>query len=128
MSVIYSTRNERIKENLDRIFGDSIQGRELKAICLKAQTEGFTEEEMKKYWDDKEKEIAELKERMPVVGDLALPVESKVFYAESSNLIVNGTIDVSERGEDGRGENPAIKHEVISGDTTERGQKITYSL
>lgn len=120
MSKIYSTRQVRIQNKLDRIFGNSPQGAELKAIALKAQTEGFSEEEMKEYWEEKEKEIAELKERMPVANDLALPVESKVFYVETSNLIVNGTIDVSGQREDGRCENPAIKYEVICGNHSER--------
>jgi len=123
MSKIYSTRQLRIQNKLDRIFGNSPQAVELKSIALKAQTEGFSEEEMKEYWDEKEKDIAELKERMPVANDLALPVESKTFYGSApieSNLIVNGTIDVSGQGKDGGRENPAIKYEVVSGNYSER--------
>jgi hypothetical protein len=120
MSAIYNTKTLRIKNHLDRIFGNSPQAEELKAISLKAQTDGFTEEEAREYWENKEKEIAELKERMPDVGDLALPVESKVFYTETSNLIVNGTIDVSGQGKDGGCEGSPIKHEVIFGNHSER--------
>lgn len=147
MSAIYSTRTARIKENLDRIFGNSPQAEELKSIALKAQTEGITDEDARLFWEQKEKEIAELKERMPDVGDLALPFECKTFYGEEVNhisrgeeemlayslredssnpfkcesqLIVNGTIDVSGQREDGGCKNPAIKHEVVIGHCSER--------
>lgn len=119
---MYSARTKRIEERLDRIFGNSPQAAELKALALKAQTEGFSEEEMKEYWDEKEREIAELKERMPDT-DLALPVESITYFGPppiQSNLIVNGTFDVSGQREDGGCKNPAIKHEVVCGDGIER--------
>jgi hypothetical protein len=121
MSKIYSTRDKRIKEQLDRVFGNSPQAEELKAIAFKAQTEGITDEEAKQFWDDKQREIDELKERMPVANDLALPVESVTYYGKiDSNLIVNGTVTVSGCGEDDRCQNPAIKHEVFFGDVAER--------
>ena len=121
MSKLYSTRDARIKQNLDRVFGDSPQAQELKSIALKAQTEGLTDEDIERYWKDKELEIQELKERMPEIGDLAMPTESITYYGKmASNLIVNGTITVSGCGEDDRCQNLAIKHEVVFGDNSER--------
>lgn len=120
---MYNTRNVRIQEKLDRLFGNGPQAAELKAIALKAQTEGFSEEEMREYWENKEREIAELKERMPCNDDLALPVESITYYGPppiQSNLIVNGTFDVSGERENGGCKNPAIKHEVVCGYASER--------
>jgi hypothetical protein len=128
MSKLFSTRDARIKEKLDRLFGNSPQAEELKAIALKAQTTGLTDEDIKEYWEEKEKEIAELKERMPDVGDLALPVQSVTFYGDESQVIVNGTVDVSGEREDGGHKNPSIKHEVVCGDITERGQEVTCNL
>lgn len=119
---MYSARTKRIEEKLDRIFGNGPQASELKALALKAQTEGFSEEDIRQYWQDKEKEISELKERMPD-ADLALPFESITYYGTApiqSNLIVNGTFDVSGQREDGGCKNPAIKHEVVCGDCSER--------
>jgi hypothetical protein len=139
MSKIITSKEQRIREHIDRIFGDSIASQELKSIALKSALGELNEEIMREYWENKNKELAEIKERMPIANDLALPVESKVIIGEpllsntilgepTDNYIINGTIDVSRQREDGGNQNIAIKHEVIIGDFTERKSKITYDV
>jgi len=127
MSSITTSREMKIVENINRILGNSPQSQEIKSIVLKAALGQMTEEDKIKYWEEKQRDLEEIKERMPVVNDLCHPVESitivrepllsNSILGESSQYIVNGTADVSGQRETGRGENLAIKHEVVFGDT-----------
>jgi hypothetical protein len=139
MSKILTTQEQRIRDRIDKVFGDSVAAQELKSIALKSALGELTEDVMTEYWENKNKDLAQIKERMPVVNDLALPVESITIIGEpllsntilgepEDNYNINGTIDVSRHREDGGNQNLAIKHEVISGDFTERQSKITYDV
>jgi hypothetical protein len=127
MSTITTSREMKIVENINRILGNSPQAQEIKSIVLKAALGQMTEEDKIKYWEEKQRDLEEIKERMPVANDLALPVESitivgepllsNTILGESSQYIVNGTADVSGQGETSRGENLAIKHKIFFGYT-----------
>lgn len=114
MSKIVSGKEKRIRERIDRIFGDSPAGAELKAIALKAALDELTEEDAREYWRNKEEEIRELKERMPET-DLALPSESVAIVGQPllSNIIM-GEIDngLSGEGEINRDKSSAIIDKV----------------
>jgi hypothetical protein len=124
MSRLQTQRELKISENIDRIFGNSLQARELKSIALKSALGQLTEQDMVQYWADKERDLAEIKERLPVANDLCHPIESftvtnqpllsnVVLEDSTSQYNVNGPTDVSEQREAGGNENPAIKHEVV---------------
>lgn len=116
MSKIISSKEQRIREKIDNIFGNSVAAQELKSIALKSALGELTEEDAKEYWRNKEEEIKELKERMPEV-DLALPKESITIVGETllSNIIMgeqeknNG---VSRQGETSRDKGAAIVYEI----------------
>ena len=52
-----SFKVKQLKSHLDKVFGNTPQAEEMKAIVLKAQTTGFTEEEIEAYKKQKEQEI-----------------------------------------------------------------------
>lgn len=115
MSKIVSVKEQRIRERIDKIFGDSVAAQELKSIALKAALDELTEEDAREYWRNKEEEIRELKERMPEI-DLALPTESITIVGQPllSNIImgepeING---VSRQGETNRDESSPIIYEI----------------
>ena len=89
MSKIITAKEQRIREKIDRIFGNSEAAQELKSIALKSALGELTEEDMVEYWKNKEEEIREIKERMPDT-DLALPTESVVILDKPlmSNTII----------------------------------------
>lgn len=140
MSKLITTKEQRIRESIDRIFGNSVASQELKSIAIKSALGELDEDVAKEFWENKNKELEEIKLRMPDVNDLALPVECKTIVGEpllsntilgqpdENNYNVNGTVDVSHEREYDRSENASIKHEVIVGDTSERGLKITYDV
>jgi len=138
MSKVSTYRIQRIEEQINRVFGDSPQAREMKAIALKSALEGWTEEEMKQYWEEKERDLAEIKERFPVANDMCYPVESITITNQGllSNVIigppasydVNGTIRIPGQGEVDRSENSTIEHEIRERDGVERGQEVADSL
>ena len=139
MSKIITTKEQRIRDRIDRVFGNSAAAQELKSIALKSALGELNEEVMKEFWENKNKDLEEIKERMPVANDLALPFESTSIIGEpllsntilgepTDNYNINGTIDISRQREDGGNQNLAIKHEVISGDFAERKSKITYDV
>jgi hypothetical protein len=140
MSKLITTKEQRIRESIDRIFGNSVAAQELKSIALKSALGELNDEVMKEYWETKNKDLEEIKQQMPDVNDLALPYDCKVIVGEpllsntilgepeSNNYEINGTVDVSRQREDGGNQNNSIKHEVISGNITERGQKVVCDI
>jgi hypothetical protein len=52
-----SFKDKQLKSQLDRVFGNSPQGEEMKRIVYKAQTTGYTEEEIEAYKKQKEDEV-----------------------------------------------------------------------
>jgi hypothetical protein len=138
MSEIYSAREERIKKHLDRVFGNSPQAAELKSIALKAQLDKLTDDDARKYWEEKQRDLEEIKRLMPEVNELALPqpsititnqpLLSNTILGEPPQYIVNGTITVSGQGEVDRCEDTAIKHEVVSGNTVKWEYEISDSV
>ena len=133
MSKIVSTREQRLRDKLDNIFGNSVAAQELKSIALKSALEGWTDEEKEEYWKTKQAELDELKEAMPEVNSLAIPIPCEVIYGElkhnsSNSILVNGRIDISGEREVGGNKNPSIKHEVIKWDSSQREQEISDVL
>jgi len=121
-------REQRIRARIDSVFGNSPQAQELKSIALKSALGQLTEDVMKQYWVEKERDLAELKERMPDVNDLALPTESIVVVGEPlmSNVIlgepqqiIDGRHDLFKSGEDDRSENIATFNKIVGGDGIE---------
>lgn len=115
MSKIISSKEQRIRERINKIFGDSVAAQELKSIALKSALNELTEEDAIEYWKNKEEEIKELKERMPDT-DLALPTESTTIVGQTllSNIIMgepenNG---ISGQGEISRDKGAATVYEI----------------
>ena len=124
MSKIITFREQKIKERIDRIFGNSPQVQELKSIALKSALGELTEEDGREFWENKQRDLEEIKARMPVANDLCLPTESITIVGAplmsnallgESQYIVNGSADVSGQREIGGSQNPTIKHEVVFG-------------
>ena len=124
---IISLREQRIRAKIDSVFGNSPQAQELKSIALKSALGQLTEDVMKQYWEEKERDLTELKERMPDVNDLALPTESIVIVGEPlmSNVILgepqqikNGEDTIFGYGEDNRNKSPPTIYEIQCGDNT----------
>jgi len=138
MSKFYTTREQRIREHIDRVFGHSVAAQELKSIALKSALGELTEEDGKKFWEEKEKDLAEIKQLMPEANDLALPTDSTVIVGkpllsntilgEPQQIIVNGCVAVSEQREAGRCEGITIINQVKCGDSSQRVDEITYSI
>ena len=115
MSKIISSKEQRIRDKMDRIFGNSVAGQELKSIAIKAALDELTEEDAREYWRNKEEEIKELKKQMPD-ADLALPTESITIVGQTllSNIIMgepenNG---ISGQGEISRDKSAATVYEI----------------
>lgn len=138
MSKIHTTREQRIRDHIDRVFGHSVAAQEMKSIALKSALGELTDEDGKRFWEEKEKDLAQIKELMPVANDLALPVESTVIIGkpllsnsilgEPQQLTINGQFAVSEQREAGGCQSSSIKYEIIGGDSSERVDEITYSI
>lgn len=138
MSKIHTTREQRIRDHIDRVFGHSVAAQEMKTIALKSALGELTDEDGKRFWEEKEKDLAQIKELMPVANDLALPVESTVIIGkpllsnsmlgEPQQLTINGQFAVSEQREAGGCQSSSIKYEIIGGDSSERVDEITYSI
>lgn len=81
-----SLKTKQLKKQLDNIFGDSEAGKEMKAIVLKAQTTGFTPEEVEQYKKQREEDLALLLERFSLPYEET--VESQTIYGElkSNNI------------------------------------------
>jgi len=52
-----SFKIKQLKSHLDKVFGNSPQAEEMKQIVFKAQTTGYTDEEIEAYKKQKEEEI-----------------------------------------------------------------------
>lgn len=82
-------KEKQLKYKLDRIFGNSPQGQEMKQIVLKAQTIGYTEQEIESYKKQKEDEVKALNDFFGNEPPQQC-VPSEVIYGKIySNDIVN---------------------------------------
>lgn len=78
-------RKKQMREQLTRMIGDSEAGRNMIEIILKANFEGYTENEIEDYKKEKEEMIAYFRERLdPTISQ---PVESKVVELNSINNV-----------------------------------------
>lgn len=85
-------KQKQLKDQINRIFGNSPQAEEMKQIVLKANTVGFTEEEIKEYQRKKEEDLKMICEFFdPELSKLPLTEESKVIENKifSNELIGN---------------------------------------
>jgi len=138
MSKLYTTREQRIRDHIDKVFGHSVAAQEMKSIALKSALGELTEEDGKRFWEEKEKDLEEIKRLMPVANDLALPVESTVIVGkpllsnsilgEPQQLIINGQFAVSEQREAGGCQSSSAKYKIVGGDSSQRVDEITYSV
>lgn len=81
-----SFRVKQLKRQLDTIFGESEAGKEMKHVVLKAQTTGFTPEEIEQYKKQREEDLAVLLERFSLPYEET--IEGQVIYGEliSNNI------------------------------------------
>lgn len=86
-----SFKTKQLKSQLNRIFGNSPEAEEMKNIIFKANTDGFSEEEIEAYKKQKEEEIKAFND---FFGDKpAEPtVESQVIVGK---IFSNEILDVS---------------------------------
>lgn len=92
-----SFKEKQLKKQVDRIFGNSPQAQEIKAIVLKANTTGYTQEEIDAYVKQKE---ADLKE---ILDFFELPNESTIESTTIYNKIYSN--DILSNGESSGNEN-----------------------
>lgn len=85
-------RKKNMRERLMRLIGGNEAGNAMIEIILKANFEGFTEEETERYKKQKEEEIAYFRERLD--AGASLPVDSKTIYGE---ILSNDNLDESNR-------------------------------
>lgn len=91
-----SFKVKKLKSQLDRIFGTSPQVEDMKNIILKANTTGFTEEEIEQYKKQKEEEINAFNAFFGEKCDLCLPTESVVIENKIfSNEILDDNTNIT---------------------------------
>lgn len=95
-----SLREKQIRAQIERIFGDSPVAEEMKRIVLKANTEGFTPEEIEAYTKQKEEDIRQI----------------NLFFAQEP---------IEETKEEIPLENRTIYGRIISNEILEEDAKIT---
>jgi len=91
-----SFKVKQLKSQLDLIFGNSEQAKEMKEIVLKANTVGFTEEEINEYKKKKEEDIGAIENFFDKdLSKLPCAYESKVISEnEIKNIFSNEILDV----------------------------------
>ena len=73
-------RKKQMREQLTKMIGSTDTGKEMIELILKANFEGFSQEEQEAYNKQKEEEIKYFRERLD--NSLSQPVESKTIYGE----------------------------------------------
>ena len=127
-------REKQLREKLDKMFGTSMVSFEFKEAIIKAQLGDLTEEEIREYQEEKERELNEFKALLGPPGDLALPVEGySVQGFKSAECIENddsirGPTGIFEGREDDRSEGATAVNQEQCGDTSERVREKLYSV
>jgi len=73
-----SFKEIQLKKQVDRIFGSSPQAEEIKAIVIKANTTGYTQDEINAYIRQKEEDLKAILDYFVLPNEPT--VESKTIY------------------------------------------------
>lgn len=81
-----SFKIKQLKKQLDNIFGESDAGKEMKEVILKANTTGFTQEEIEQYRKQREEDLAVILERFQLPYEETKKSEVIVGVLKSNNI------------------------------------------
>lgn len=81
-----SFKIKQLKKQLDNIFGESDAGKEMKEVILKANTTGFTQEEIEQYRKQREEDLAVILERFQLPYEETKNSEVIVGVLKSNNI------------------------------------------
>jgi hypothetical protein len=127
-------REKQLREKLDKMFGTSMVSFEFKEAIIKANLDELTEQDIREYQEEKERELNEFKAMLGPAGDLALPVEGysvqgfKSLECIENDDPIRGTTGIYERREDDGSQGATAVNQEQCGHSVKRVSEKLYSV